>query len=79
MSTRIVFNGQEYPSLEAMPADVRTAYEEVLTRLREDKNQNGIPDVFEGQGAIDRGGAAPFGNDFATGPAFGTFGRARRV
>jgi hypothetical protein len=32
--TRIVFNGQEYPSREAMPEDVRQAYDEALAMVR---------------------------------------------
>jgi hypothetical protein len=48
MSTRIFFNGQEYAGPEAMPEDVRKAYSETLVRLAEDKDQNGVPDVFEG-------------------------------
>jgi hypothetical protein len=31
---RIVFNGQEYPSREAMPEDVRRAYDEALAMIR---------------------------------------------
>ena len=33
MSTRIVFNGQAYDSLEAMPPDVRAKYQAVLDAL----------------------------------------------
>ena len=33
MSTRIVFNGQAYDSLEAMPPDVRAKYQTVLDAL----------------------------------------------
>jgi hypothetical protein len=33
MSLRIRFNSQEYPSLEAMPADVRAMYEQQLETL----------------------------------------------
>jgi hypothetical protein len=43
---RIVFNGQEYGSREAMPEDVRKAYDEVLATLR-DADADGIPDVFD--------------------------------
>lgn len=46
MTTRIIFNGQEYASPEAMPEDVRKAYLETLTILR-DADANGIPDVLE--------------------------------
>jgi hypothetical protein len=50
VTARIVFNGQEYASREAMPEDVRRAYDEVLATLR-DADADGIPDVFEGGNA----------------------------
>ncbi len=46
MTTRIIFNGQEYASPEAMPEDVRKAYLETLTIFR-DADADGIPDVLE--------------------------------
>jgi hypothetical protein len=46
MSTRIIFNGQEYASPEAMPEDIRKAFQETLAKL-EDANRNGVPDVLE--------------------------------
>jgi hypothetical protein len=46
MSTRIIFNGQEYASPEAMPEGIRKAYQETLAKL-EDANRNGVPDVLE--------------------------------
>ena len=46
MTTRIIFNGQEYPSTEAMPENIRNAYLQALTVLR-DADANGIPDVLE--------------------------------
>jgi hypothetical protein len=50
MTTRIIFNGQEYDSPEAMPPDVRKAYEVMLDQL-EDKDKDGIPDVLQGGSA----------------------------
>lgn len=47
--TRIVFNGQEYSSREAMPEEVRRAYDEALAMLRK-----GHPGAVEG--ALDAGG-----------------------
>jgi hypothetical protein len=47
MTTRIIFNGQEYDSPEAMPADVRKAYQELLDQLK-DRDKDGIPDVLQG-------------------------------
>jgi hypothetical protein len=47
MPTRIVFNGREYDSPEAMPEDVRSAYRAMLDQL-EDKDKDGIPDVLQG-------------------------------
>ena len=49
MSTRIVFNGQEYQSLDAMPPDVRQAYDEFVKQLG-DADHDGIPDILQ-QGA----------------------------
>ena len=42
MTTRIIFKGQEYPSTEAMPQAVRTAYQEALAKS-EDADRNGVP------------------------------------
>jgi hypothetical protein len=50
MTTRIFFNGQEYASAEAMPAEVLKAYQEALGKLA-DADRNGIPDVLEQRGA----------------------------
>jgi hypothetical protein len=44
---KIIFNGQEYDSPEAMPAEVRQLYEMAAGMLA-DRNQNGMPDIFEG-------------------------------
>jgi hypothetical protein len=46
MTTRIIFNGQEYASSEAMPEAVRTAHREALARLK-DADQDGVPDLVE--------------------------------
>jgi hypothetical protein len=46
--TRITINGQSYSSVEEMPPDVRRQYDEMMSKLTVDKNNNGIPDVFEG-------------------------------
>jgi hypothetical protein len=46
MTTRIIFNGQEYDSPEAMPQAVRTAYQAALAKL-EDADQNGVADILE--------------------------------
>jgi hypothetical protein len=46
MTLRIIFNGQEYASVEAMPENVRNAYLTVLKMLR-DTDSDGIPDVLE--------------------------------
>jgi hypothetical protein len=47
MTTRLIFNGQEYDSPEAMPPDVRNAYQAMLDQLQ-DKDKDGIPDVLQG-------------------------------
>lgn len=49
MASRIVFNGKPYDSVDAMPADVREAYQRAL-ELFADRNQNGTPDILEGKG-----------------------------
>lgn len=41
------FNGKTYNSLKEMPADQRAAYEQVMAFMK-DENNNGIPDMFEG-------------------------------
>jgi hypothetical protein len=53
MAGTIVFNGKTYNSVDEMPPEVRQAYEKVVG-LFADKNQNGIPDVFEGIGSVNR-------------------------
>ena len=50
MTTRIMFNGKEYPSAEAMPEDVRKVYQQALAQLA-DADHNGIPDALEHGGA----------------------------
>jgi hypothetical protein len=50
MTTRIIFNGQEYDSPEAMPPDVRKAYRVMFDQLQ-DKDKDGIPDVLQGGSA----------------------------
>lgn len=50
MTTRIIFNGQEYESPEAMAPDVRKAYQVMLDQLQ-DKDKDGIPDVLQGGSA----------------------------
>jgi hypothetical protein len=46
MATRIIFNGQEYASTDAMPEEVRRAYLQALAQFA-DADQNGIPDILE--------------------------------
>jgi hypothetical protein len=43
----IVVNGKSYASLDEMPPEVRQEYQQAMGILA-DKNQNGLPDVFEG-------------------------------
>lgn len=47
MEQIITFNGKIYRSIDEMPPDVRQAYESVM-QIMADKNQNGVPDLFEG-------------------------------
>ncbi|HZA53286.1 MAG TPA: hypothetical protein VE616_03465, partial [Candidatus Udaeobacter sp.] len=44
--TKIIFNGKEYASPEAMPEEVRQAYQQALAHLA-DADRNGIPDILE--------------------------------
>jgi hypothetical protein len=44
---KINFNGQEYDSPEAMPAEVRRLYE-LANQMFADKDQDGVPDLFQG-------------------------------
>jgi hypothetical protein len=44
---QIHFNGKTYNDLAEMPATERQAYEQ-LTALFKDENQDGIPDMFQG-------------------------------
>jgi hypothetical protein len=41
LKTRIRFNGQEYSGVDAMPADVRQAYEQAISRARAAQTQPG--------------------------------------
>ncbi len=41
VSTKIVFNGQEYTSAEHMPAAVRRLYEDVIATLQADERNSG--------------------------------------
>ncbi len=54
MRTRIVFNGQEYSSVDEMPEEARRIYEQAMSGVLADTDKNGIPDLFE------RGGASVF-------------------
>lgn len=47
MNQQIVFNGKTYNSIEEMPTEIRLTYE-TLMGVMADKNQNGMPDIFEG-------------------------------
>lgn len=48
--TKIVFNGQEFSSPDEMPAEVRRVYDQTMSGVLADTNENGIPDLFEGGG-----------------------------
>jgi hypothetical protein len=43
---KIIFNGQEYESTEAMPAEVRRLYE-MANQMFADQDHDGMPDLFE--------------------------------
>jgi len=48
MHTRIIVNGQEYSSVDEMPADVRETYEQMMAKF--DADRNGVPDMLEDGG-----------------------------
>lgn len=53
MATRIVFNGKEYSSVEAMPEEVRRLYEAAMSQLA-DADRDGIPDSLERGGTLNK-------------------------
>ncbi|HEV8725426.1 MAG TPA: hypothetical protein VGW77_32815 [Candidatus Binatia bacterium] len=46
METKIIFNGKKYASPEAMPEEVRQAYQQAMAQFA-DADRNGIPDILE--------------------------------
>ena len=44
---QITFNGKTYNDLAEMPATERQAYEQIMGHFK-DENQDGIPDIFQG-------------------------------
>ncbi len=44
---QITFNGKVYNDLAEMPASERQAYEQIMGHFK-DENQDGIPDIFQG-------------------------------
>ena len=44
---QITFNGKTYNDLVEMPASERQAYEQLMAHFK-DENQDGIPDIFQG-------------------------------
>ena len=44
---QITFNGKVYNDLAEMPASERQAYEQIMGQFK-DENQDGIPDLFQG-------------------------------
>ena len=51
LQTKIVFNGQEFSSPDAIPPDIRKAYDQVMSGMLVDANHNNIPDIIEGGGS----------------------------
>jgi hypothetical protein len=57
MATRIIFNGKEYATPEAMPEEVRKMYQRALAQLA-DADQQDVPDMgrnSEPSSALDQG------------------------
>ena len=62
VSLKIVFNGAEYPSVEAMPPDVRAQYEKVLETLKQtggDEVLSALQRVSSGVGRPSSSGLRP--------------------
>lgn len=64
MTTRIIFNQQEYASSDAMPPEVRRDYERVMALLP-DANRNGVPDLLE-RGNVQRTSITVNGSTFGS-------------
>ncbi|MBT3189577.1 MAG: hypothetical protein HN736_10505 [Anaerolineae bacterium] len=45
--SQITFNGKTYNNLAEMPASERQAYEQLMVHFK-DENQDGVPDIFQG-------------------------------
>ena len=45
--SQITFNGKTYNNLAEMPVSERQAYEQLMAHFKDD-NQDGIPDIFQG-------------------------------
>lgn len=48
MTPKFTFQGKEYNSIEELPPELRKAFEK-LTKVFDDKDQNGVPDFLEGK------------------------------
>ncbi len=48
MNQKITFQGKEYNSIAELPPEAKQAFEK-LTKVFDDKDQNGIPDFLEGK------------------------------
>lgn len=48
---KFVVDGQVYSSLEDMPPDIRSIYDENAAAMLRDDDINGVPDIFEGKGS----------------------------
>ncbi len=48
MPSKITFQGKEYNSLEELPPEAKQALEK-LSKVFDDKDQNGVPDFLEGK------------------------------
>src|SRR5437762_7058792 len=49
--TKIVFNGQEYASVDDMPPGPRAAYRLAMGFMLTDADHDGVPDLFKSVGA----------------------------
>lgn len=45
-TSKIIFEGKAYDSVEELPAEARAKYEQAMGKLA-DENKNGVPDVIE--------------------------------
>jgi len=49
---KVIVNGVEYPSLDAMPKEVRALYDQAMASLT-DSDHDGVPDILQNPGTTE--------------------------